>query len=74
MTSTFTAPQISDFTNDTETLIHFIDADSDSLNRRRFAAFWIDQGRVRGQVFHTDIAQFTRREEFDNRTARVIES
>ena len=73
MSATFTLPTLDDFASELETLITFIDKGTeDTLGRRQFAAFWIDQDRIRAQVFRTDLKQFIRREEMDHRETRIV--
>ena len=73
-----TTPARADFTSDRHDIVHVAaDARPDFLNRVQFFAFWrTDQewvpGGVRGQVFHTDLDAWVKRNEERGRTVTVI--
>lgn len=67
-------PTPADFRSHHESLIRFLDTEPDGQGRRRFAGYWLEQGRVRGQVWHTDPAYWTSRAEREGGTVRVLES
>lgn len=64
-------PYPSEFASDHETLVRFL-GEIDSLGRRRFVAYWISDGRVRGQFFFTNYYNFVGREAREHRTVRAI--
>lgn len=66
-------PSLADFRARHETLIRYLDTEPDGQGRRRFAGYWIEQGRVRGQVWHTDPVYWTARAEREGDTVRVLE-
>ena len=43
----------------------------DDLGRRQFFAFWRDNNRVRGQVFHADPDEFANRRREQGKTVHV---
>ena len=69
-----------EITDPEETVIEFADAGPDSLGRRHFFAYWLDdnigpscdQHGVRGQVFFVDVAAYLVRLERRGRTARIL--
>lgn len=66
-------PTPNDFQSTRESLIRYLDTGPDGLGRRRFAGYWLDEGRVRGQVWHTNPAQWTSRAEREGGTVRVLD-
>ena len=66
-------PDPAEFRSSDETLIRYLDTEPDGQDRRRFVGYWLDQGRVRGQVWHTDPAYWTSRAEREGGTVRVLD-
>ena len=71
-------PTREDFTSPNEVIVHHnADVKPDDYGRFQFTAFWLtDQewvpGGVRGQVFHTSLAEFIARDEKAGRKVRVV--
>jgi len=69
-----------EITDDNETVIEFTDAGPDTLGRRQFFAYWLDdnigpscdQHGVRGQVFYTNPDEFAARVAAKGRTVRYL--
>lgn len=66
-------PDPADFQASHENLIRYLDAEPDGQGRRRFVGYWLENDRVRGQVWHTDPTQWTARTEREGGTVRVLE-
>lgn len=75
MTASMPSPE--DFTLPTETIVYPKSGEKlDDLGRIQFTAFWLDDylppNGVRGQVFHTNLADFIARDEARGKTVRVV--
>ncbi len=74
----FPTPAREDFTSDSETIVWYPpDRKFDELGRIQFTAFWWGYHptvgeSVRGQVFHTSLADFIARDEAQGKTVRVV--
>lgn len=74
--ATFPTPALGDFAAPNELLVWPAPGQRPGSDRIQFTAFWPDEnvpGRVRGQVFHTSLAEFTGREADRGHTVRVIQ-
>lgn len=73
-------PTVGDFTDANETIIYHADnVKPDSYGRFQFTVFWLghhpargEGDGVRGQVFNTNLADFTTRERNRGRSVRVV--
>ncbi|WP_158070601.1 hypothetical protein, partial [Mycobacterium sp. NS-7484] len=69
-----THPTVSEFRHPRECLIRYLDHEPDQLGRRQFVGYWLDNNRVRGQVWHSDPTTWTARTERDGGTVRTLEA